>query len=106
MTEEERAILEDFKGRVSARLPLHRIILFGSRARGDADPDSDMDLLVVLDGQAGWKERRIVSECAWEASFGKGILLVPLTVSREEWENGPERSSLLAIAVEKDGIQI
>jgi len=26
-----------------------KIILFGSRARGDAKPDSDVDLLVVLD---------------------------------------------------------
>ena len=26
-----------------------KIILFGSRARGDARPDSDVDLLVVLD---------------------------------------------------------
>lgn len=31
-----------------------RIILFGSRARGDAGPDSDVDLLIVQD-RAAWK---------------------------------------------------
>lgn len=29
---------------------LERLVLFGSRARGDADPDSDIDVLVVLKG--------------------------------------------------------
>jgi hypothetical protein len=37
-----RRILQALGGRV------HRIILFGSRARGEARPDSDFDLLVVL----------------------------------------------------------
>ncbi len=37
-----------------------RIILFGSRARGDAGPDSDADILVVMDfdGHPAWR--------AWE----------------------------------------
>jgi len=30
----EKEILGDFKGKVAARLPLDRMILFGSRARG------------------------------------------------------------------------
>ena len=34
--------------RLVRQLSLVRIILFGSRARGDARPDSDIDLLVVL----------------------------------------------------------
>jgi len=29
---------------------LERLVLFGSRARGDAEPDSDIDVLVVLSG--------------------------------------------------------
>jgi predicted nucleotidyltransferase len=37
-----------------------RVILFGSHARGEAGPDSDLDLLVILDDQAsdhqlGWR---------------------------------------------------
>ena len=32
---------------------LKRLILFGSQARGEATPDSDVDVLVVLDGKIG-----------------------------------------------------
>jgi hypothetical protein len=102
----ERGILNNFKQRVAARVPLDRMILFGSRARGDADPDSDMDVLVVLDSPVDWPTRKIVSECAWEASVDRGIVLVPVTVWKKEWEEGPESSSLLAIAVDRDGITV
>ena len=35
---------------------LERLILFGSRARGDADPDSDFDVLVVLANEKAHRE--------------------------------------------------
>jgi predicted nucleotidyltransferase len=35
--------------RIRAACDPRRIVLFGSRARGQAGPDSDVDLLVVLD---------------------------------------------------------
>ncbi|OEU77488.1 MAG: hypothetical protein BA864_09895 [Desulfuromonadales bacterium C00003093] len=59
---------------------------------GDADPDSDMDVLVVVDHLTGELEDYI-SECAWQAGFEHGIVLVPVVFSRNEWENGPERYS-------------
>ncbi len=45
-----------------------------------------------------------VSECAWQAGLENGVLIVPVTYSRDEWESGPERSSLLAQAVKLEGV--
>lgn len=42
-----------------------RVLLFGSRARGDARPDSDIDLMVVLDDDA--PVEMLSWEKAWEA---------------------------------------
>ncbi len=39
----------------------HRIVLFGSVARGDEGPDSDLDLLVVLDRIKHAERTRLVS---------------------------------------------
>jgi predicted nucleotidyltransferase len=35
------------------------IVLFGSQARGDADPDSDVDLLVVMQVEGSVAEKRL-----------------------------------------------
>ena len=102
----EKAVLERLKLLISERLPLYQMVLFGSRARGDAEPDSDFDLLVVLDGPADRSARETVSDCAWETGLEHGMVIVPIVVSRDEWERGPERYSLLAEAIRAEGVPV
>lgn len=99
-------ILEAFKSLVKRKISLHRLILFGSHARGDAQPDSDVDLLVVVEEEDVVRARQVVSECAWEAGFGSGVILSPVVFTRYDWEEGPERLSLLAKAVAEEGIPV
>jgi hypothetical protein len=65
-----------------------------------------MDVLVVAEDELSEKDADFISDCAWEAGFERGIVVVPVVFSREEWENGPERYSLLAQAVELDGVLV
>ena len=49
---------------------LIRLVLFGSRARGDADPDSDIDVLIVLSGPLDdWVETQRTSKVTSEVSI-------------------------------------
>jgi len=102
----EKKVLEKFKSLLSNRVKVEKLILFGSRARGDADPYSDMDIVVILDDKSDEQDFEYVSDCAWEAGFEYGIVVVPVIFTRQEWENSPERYSLLAQAVELEGILI
>ena len=106
MNTTEKEVLDRFKALLLKRLKLHKLILFGSRARGNADPYSDMDVVVVLDGASDEEERDYVSNCAWEAGFKHGIVVVPVVFFRNEWENGPERHSLLVQAVNMEGVTL
>ena len=52
--------------RIVKRFHPDKIILFGSHARGDAGPDSDVDLLVVMDfeGRSWTRQWKFVSPWA------------------------------------------
>jgi excisionase family DNA binding protein len=59
-------LLPQIVGRIVRAVDPARIILFGSRARGDARPDSDYDVLVVLDSIGHRREERIRIRRAFE----------------------------------------
>lgn len=107
MTLMEKEILDNFKSLLTKRLNSVKLILFGSRARGNAEPlFSDMDVLVVINNDSSEKDFDYVSDCAWEAGFSHGIVIVPVVFTKNEWENSPEKYSLLARAVETEGVTI
>jgi predicted nucleotidyltransferase len=45
--------------RIVSRFHPERIILFGSHARGDASPDSDVDLLIVMPFSGSRREKQL-----------------------------------------------
>ncbi|UCE04322.1 MAG: nucleotidyltransferase domain-containing protein [bacterium] len=101
----EKHILDSFVTMIKKKIHLNRVVLFGSRARGDADPGSDMDVLVIVE-ELKDETQDYISECAWEAGFEHGIILVPVVFSKDDWENGPERYSLLAEAIRSEGVTL
>ncbi len=58
---------------------LQRVVLFGSKARGDADTESDLDVLIVLDDGV-WRLRDAVALLAFEPMMEHGVVLSPLVV--------------------------
>lgn len=103
---QDKMVLERFKRSLLERdVPLHSVTLFGSRARGDADPDSDYDVLVIVE-QLNRSIQATISRCAWEVGFEDCLLIVPVVVTKEEIEQTPFRSSLLMQAIREEGITL
>jgi uncharacterized protein len=66
---------------------LERVILFGSRARGDARPDSDWDVAVVLRGHDGDLEESFrLADLAYDLLLETGEMLSPKPFASEELE--------------------
>lgn len=81
-----------------------RIYLFGSHARGDAGPDSDLDFLVVVPNSAGSNYDRAV-----EAHRLAGDIVAPkdiVVLTRAEWEKQIRAPSSLCSTVLREGILI
>ena len=50
-----RELLEQCRDTVRELVPGAEVILYGSRARGDAGPESDYDLLILVDRPVDWQ---------------------------------------------------
>ena len=105
MQEKERKIVEKFKNLVNQRVKVHEVRVFGSRARGDASEDSDLDVLVVVD-HLDHDIDKYISECAWEAGFPEDIVLMPVAITRDTLENSPLRESVFIRNVYREGVGV
>ncbi|MBI3249135.1 MAG: nucleotidyltransferase domain-containing protein [Deltaproteobacteria bacterium] len=103
---QDKLLLEHFKNLLLENgIPLQSLVLFGSRARGEAEAESDYDVLVVVE-RIDRKIRATISRCAWEAGFQDCLVIAPIVVTREDVEQSPFRSSLLMQAIRKEGVTI
>lgn len=70
--------------------PNAQTILYGSEARGDARPDSDIDLLILIDEPQLPPEREHeIIRPLYELEVKSGVIISPMIILRTLWENRP-----------------
>jgi uncharacterized protein len=99
----DRVLAEVVRRLVEAYLPEH-IYLFGSVARGDAGPDSDYDLLIVVPDDAPEARRR--SRLAYEALRGTGTAADVLVCTRSYFEQRRWLKASLPGTVLREGMAL
>ena len=83
MNRKDLALARSFKQLIQQRIRPLDMRVFGSRARGDAAPDSDLDVFVVVEHATSDIERYI-SDCVWEAGFARDVVIVPVVVGKDK----------------------
>ena len=80
-----------------------RIILFGSAARGDAGPDSDVDLLIVMpDGT----HRRKTAQGLYRHLWGTGLAKDLVVVTETDVKTHAQNPAMVIHAALKEGLEV
>lgn len=86
MYSNENEILSLIKAKVSQKDPDAEVVLFGSRARGDAKKESDWDILILLDVDAVSRElEKEFREAIFEVELQTGGGISTFVFSKSEW---------------------
>jgi len=98
-------MLAEVRRDIRSRLGTHlkRLVLFGSRARGDANPDSDYDLLVVVD-EVNRKVKDILDDIAGEMLCRSGTVISAFPMGEESAHL--RKYSPFLINVAKEGVPV
>lgn len=95
------SILSEILHRLVETFQPERIYLFGSRARSDAGPDSDYDLMIVVPDDAPAERRR--SRLAYQALRGTRTAADVLVWTREAFDSRLHLPASLPATILREG---
>jgi predicted nucleotidyltransferase len=84
--------------------PSAEIILYGSRARGDAEPESDYDLLILTDGEVTLEREDIFRMQLFPIELETGAVLTVILTSRKDWSSSLYSAMPLYQNIKRDGV--
>lgn len=99
----DQNILSRLFSRIKEEFPEAQIWAFGSRARGDATNESDLDVCVLVNNLTP-DTRREISDIAWEVGFEADVLISTVAFSFRDFHEGPQSVSPLVQTILREGI--
>ena len=105
LNSKDTEIALQFKNRLSQITPVNQFVVFGSRARGTATEDSDLDVFIEVPALTP-QLRRSISEAAWEIGFEKDVVISTLVATRFDIQYGLFGANPILKVIEKEGARV
>ena len=101
----DNPVIDLIRTTVREQAPEARIILYGSRARGDARPDSDWDVLILLDKpKMTIHQRGNITYNLWFKGMENNVDIDAFAYTVRQWNEKP--LSLFKLNVTNEGIEL
>jgi len=105
MNARDHRIALELKRRLADAVEMIDFKVYGSKAQGDDDEFSDLDVFIEV-ATLDRKTRDLISEIAWEIGLANLIVISPLVFSVDETENSPLRVSSILLNIKEEGIRV
>jgi len=106
LADNERLSVMQAAKSLKLELPVSKVILFGSKARGTATEQSDIDLLILTSCPVNSRLRSIVSERLSELNIENDVVLSSVVVYEKEWLDGLIHYMPIYSEVQRDGYEV
>ena len=103
-SEYAKVLLVRYRSVIKGIDPSAEIILYGSRARGDADPESDYDLLILSDGDITLKREDLFRRQLFPIEIETGAVFTVILLSRKEWGSPLYSAMPFYQNIKRDGV--
>jgi len=105
LSENENVAIKEFQKRILERFGKASVILFGSKARGEGDYYSDLDIIVLLEQEPDISIEEEIIDIGFDIELKYDVVLGIIVHSKAFWNS---KGVLMPIykEIEKDGIEI
>ena len=107
LTSDETTWLAQYRQALSEWHPgaVVRMLVYGSKARGESHPDSDVDVLLVVRNDAG-PLKRPLRNIGYELAATSDAVPSILAYTEDEWQERTNKGYPFQHAVERDGVSV
>jgi len=105
MRENEKVAVLRLKEALKEKLKILDFRIFGSKARGDASPDSDIDVMIEIENYTPEIESAI-DDLVFEINLAHDCFISVIIFSRKELKEGPLGESPLYRVIEEEGVRV
>lgn len=107
LTKEEQEWLDAYRQALREEFPnvVESVLVYGSKARGDDRPDSDLDILVLI-REGDSRLKRAVRHAGHRLAVFSDVVPSIMVYTRAEWDLRREHDNPFYRAVMRDGVQI
>ncbi|MBC7264046.1 MAG: nucleotidyltransferase domain-containing protein [Chloroflexi bacterium] len=106
LTPNQHQALAELRRRLFEEFEIEALILYGSVARGEADEESDFDLLVLTTHPLARPARHKITDVVFEVNLRYDTNFSTLVIDRRSWEIGAVAVLPLRHEIIKDGIPL
>ena len=101
---EEQALLCHCKTVVHQLMPGATLVLYGSRARGEATSASDFDLLILVDGEVLPELGEQIDNALYDIELAYGVVISAIIFNRQRWNHPRYKAMPLHQHIDRDGV--
>ena len=107
LSADERIWLDDYRRALTERHAgvVVRMVIYGSKARGDAHPDSDLDVLIIVRNDSG-ALKRTLRDIGYDLAATSWAAPSIFAYTQDEWQHRNERGFPFQRAVERDAVAV